>query len=319
MINSVRNTVLSVLNKNNYGYISPSDFNLYALQAQMEIWESYFKDFNKNVNAANVRRSGTDYADMAKPLISTLDSFITSNYLVPAPSVGGYATNQFYIPSLITTGDDAYYINKLECYTKKTATGVPSDVATYTLTDTTKNFIALKIAVGDVVVNATTFLATTVATVTSSTVLALNDDIFLNTTDTYSIFDKTKFEQADAVSANKISMLNASPLTAPSNTFPAFYQKSDKVNVYPDTIQGYGAVFATYFRYPYAPKWTYSTLTSGEPVFNASQPDYQDFELPQDAEYGLVVKILEYCGISIRETEVAQFAMAAEQQQKANN
>ena len=39
MINSVRNTVLSVLNKNNYGYVSPSDFNLYAQNAQVEIFE----------------------------------------------------------------------------------------------------------------------------------------------------------------------------------------------------------------------------------------------------------------------------------------
>ena len=29
-INDVRNTVLAIANKNNYGYISPQDFNLYA-------------------------------------------------------------------------------------------------------------------------------------------------------------------------------------------------------------------------------------------------------------------------------------------------
>ena len=51
MINEVRNTVLSVLNKNNYGYISPSDFNLFAENAQMEIFEDYFKNYNKAINA----------------------------------------------------------------------------------------------------------------------------------------------------------------------------------------------------------------------------------------------------------------------------
>ena len=49
MINEVRNTVLSVLNKNNYGYISPSDFNLFASNAQMEIWEEYFSSYNKTI------------------------------------------------------------------------------------------------------------------------------------------------------------------------------------------------------------------------------------------------------------------------------
>ena len=42
MINSVRETVLSVLNKNNYGYVSPQDFNLFAKQAQLDLFEDIF-------------------------------------------------------------------------------------------------------------------------------------------------------------------------------------------------------------------------------------------------------------------------------------
>ena len=42
MINPVRKTVLSILNKNNYGYITPDDFNLYAKQAQLDIFDDYF-------------------------------------------------------------------------------------------------------------------------------------------------------------------------------------------------------------------------------------------------------------------------------------
>ena len=86
------------------------------------------------------------------------------------------------------------------------------------------------------------------------------------------------------------------------------------VNVYPDTIKGYGAINATYFRYPKEPKWTYVSLLGGEPSFDQSQPDYQDFELPAEDEYKLAMKILQYCGISIREVQVAQFAIAQEQQ-----
>ena len=41
-INDVRNTVLAIANKNNYGYISPQDFNLYAKQAQLDMFEDYF-------------------------------------------------------------------------------------------------------------------------------------------------------------------------------------------------------------------------------------------------------------------------------------
>ena len=68
-----------------------------------------------------------------------------------------------------------------------------------------------------------------------------------------------------------------------------------------------------YLRYPKDPKWTYVNLTGGEPVFDQSQPDFQDFELPLDDEPTLVMKILQYAGMSIREIQAVQFAQAAEQ------
>jgi hypothetical protein len=50
-------------------------------------------------------------------------------------------------------------------------------------------------------------------------------------------------------------------------------------------------------------------------VFDQTQLDYQDFELPLEDEYKVAVKILEYCGMSIREQELTQFGMIQEQQQ----
>jgi hypothetical protein len=115
-------------------------------------------------------------------------------------------------------------------------------------------------------------------------------------------------------------LLNNSLLTAPSNIYPAYTMSNNGiVTVYPSTISGYGAVQAVYFRYPRDPKWTYISLTNGEPVFDQSQPDYQDFELPLEDEYKLVVKILQYCGMSIREGEVVQYSLGQEQQQSANS
>jgi hypothetical protein len=39
--------------------------------------------------------------------------------------------------------------------------------------------------------------------------------------------------------------------------------------------------------------------------------------MPIEDEYKLVIKILQYCGISIRETQVVQYAMAQEQKDKS--
>jgi len=75
MINKVRETVLSILNKNNYGYISPIDFNLFAKQAQLDLFEDYFYYINKTVNAENVRLSGTGHANIARQTNEVIDTF----------------------------------------------------------------------------------------------------------------------------------------------------------------------------------------------------------------------------------------------------
>ena len=66
-------------------------------------------------------------------------------------------------------------------------------------------------------------------------------------------------------------------------------------------------------RYPKDPKWTYQSLSGGQPIFDQSQADYQDFELPLSDETDLVIGILKYAGLSIRELEIVQ---AADAQQK---
>jgi hypothetical protein len=51
---------------------------------------------------------------------------------------------------------------------------------------------------------------------------------------------------------------------------------------------------------------------SGSPIFNQSAPDYQDFELPHSAQNDVVFKILSSAGVTIRENDVVQFAMAGD-------
>ena len=82
MINSVRNTVLSIINKNNYGYISPSDFNLFAKQAQLDIFDEYFIRYNEQINEENMRLSGTGYADIKLSYEEVIDTFSVTATLV---------------------------------------------------------------------------------------------------------------------------------------------------------------------------------------------------------------------------------------------
>lgn len=330
MINAVRNTVLAVLNKNNYGYISPQDFNLYAKQAQMEIFEEYFSSYNKTVNAENSRLSGTDYADIRKTVAEVMEGFLMKNNLIGGYTIG--ANNNFLVPSLGTTGDEAYMINTIITYPIILSTGTNTNTTPpffQTLIDTFADFDQEGVKVGDIVVNLSqpatpsNNQTTTVASITNASTLVLTQPLFAFVGDSYAIFSAASGVEADKVLESKIFMLNRSLLTTPSNTFPSYVMNNQYANsnlpvitMYPPTINTYGQVVCTYFRYPKDPKWTYITLFNGEPSFDQSQPDYQDFELPNEDEFKLAMKILQYCGVSIREIEVAQFSIGQEQHEQ---
>lgn len=310
MINSVRNAVLSILNKNNYGYISPSDFNLFAANSQMEIYEEYYSSYNKVINAENARTSGVDYADIEQPIAEVLEYFLRTDYLT---KISG---NKFSMPTVSTTGYDTYMLLDVKVKPVVLKAGTNTSVVSNQLVDISGAFITNGITAGDVVANVTTGLVSTVVSVSSNTVLVLDSNIFLATGNAYGIFSASSNVQAEKVINNKLTLLVNSNLTKPTKEFPVYALQGNELTFYPTTISSKGQVEATYFRYPKVPKWTYITLANGEPIFDQSQPDYQDFELPPEDEYKLVTKILEYCGISIREIEVTQFGMTEQQHEQ---
>lgn len=230
MIDSVRNTVLSVINKNNYGYISPADFNQFAKQAQLDIFEQYFQKYNNQINKENARVSGTGLADIAKQYEEVISTFSESAQLV---QVSG---NSYALPA------DYYLL----------------DVIQY---------------------NPTT-------------------------------------KVVEPIAESKLRYMS-STLMAPTQTFPLYVQRGNNIEIQPSTINGATDITAFYIRYPQDPKWTYFTLVNGEPVFNQSALDYQDFELPATDEPELVNLILQYAGISVREGDIYTFGNAEEQKENA--
>ena len=122
---------------------------------------------------------------------------------------------------------------------------------------------------------------------------------------------------AERVSQAKITMLNNSILTKPTLGYPAYTQDALVAQAFPITINKIGQLTSQYVRYPLAPNWTYATLLAGEPLFDSTAADYQDFELPLSDEPSLIAKICQYVGIEIREADVYNFGtqeLVAEQQ-----
>ena len=71
-IDTVYQKVLAVANKEQRGYITPQEFNLFANQAQMEIFEQYFYDLNQ---FSRILGNDTTYADMVTLLNEKIDVF----------------------------------------------------------------------------------------------------------------------------------------------------------------------------------------------------------------------------------------------------
>jgi len=306
-INEVRNTVLAIANKNNYGYISPQDFNLYAKQAQMDMFEDYFYQYNNWVNRENNRSSGTGYANITKGLVEVIDGFSTQVFLAQNNS------NTYNLPG------NYYLINKLFYYSTPTFTGTSTGVTPNELLDlnavgwTTIPASAPSPNIGSIIVNTTTFQEAYVTGVIDAITISLSADIFLVAGDDYIIYSNTKIREVERVSQNKIFLLTNSMLTAPTKTYPAYVLGGDIVTVYPTTILRAGDIQAQYVRYPLSPKWTYLNLgTVGEPQFDPTQSDFQEFELPDSDEPTLIAKICQYVGIEIREAEVYNFGATEE-------
>lgn len=110
-INTVYQKVLAIINKENRGYLTPQEFNLFANQAQAEIFEQYFFDLNQYKRLAS---NDTEYADLYKITDEKLSKFKKEATLV-------YSTDSFQIPSdLHKLGTLTYNNIELEKVDQKT-------------------------------------------------------------------------------------------------------------------------------------------------------------------------------------------------------
>lgn len=239
MINSIRNTVLFLLNKDNRGYVSPSEFNYFAKQAQLEIFESYFTDISKAVALQNSRKKALNYGDTVQHIQDKIDRFYANTSLTytSIDSNNGEEQDYFQLPS------DLY---KLINITYGGGFG----------TDTTMS--------GGRIVQ--------------------------------------------SVAPHKFDMIVNSNLTKPTVTYPVYVRSGNNIFVRPLSIQT--LVQANYIRKPLDPNWGYVTINS-DPVYNADSST--NFEISEEDETELVIKICKYAGLSIREADVVQVAAQQEQ------
>lgn len=101
-IDTVYQRVLNIANKEQRGYITPQEFNLFANQAQMDIFEQYFYDLNQ---FSRIQGNDSTYSDMVSILQEKIDVFEKFRQDVSMSS-GGVGT----LPSHYRMGE-LYYNN----------------------------------------------------------------------------------------------------------------------------------------------------------------------------------------------------------------
>ena len=108
----------------------------------------------------------------------------------------------------------------------------------------------------------------------------------------------------DKVSVQRFNYLGNS-ISGPSEVFPIYKKIGNAITVFPSTITGDLSI--TYIKIPSDPKWTY-TIVSGTELYNPSSSSFQDFELHPSEFSNIVLEMLSYFGINLREGEVVQVA-----------
>jgi len=77
-IDTVYQRVLALANKEQRGYITPQEFNLFANQAQMSIFDQYFYDYNQ---FSRVAGNSSEHSDMLDLLEEKIDLFSETEVL----------------------------------------------------------------------------------------------------------------------------------------------------------------------------------------------------------------------------------------------
>ncbi len=123
--------------------------------------------------------------------------------------------------------------------------------------------------------------------------------IYKNTTTNPFGVSSTESIEAERINANEFLYINSSPLTKPKNVRPVFVANTNGIRVYGNSeITDVAEVEFQYIKKPAKVQWAYQ-IVFDEPLYDAANS--VNFELHPSDETELVMKILEYAGLLIKD------------------
>ncbi len=394
-VNTVYNTVLSILNKEQRGYITPDEFNKLATQVQLEIFENYFEDSNQQLR---VPQTTNEYADrqkniddcisifktIAKPTLVSVGTVITasvndagtgyidsSNVATSGGSGSGLVLNTFVnIPlfTLSSQGTGYSLANNVTTYggsgsgltVNITSVGVNGQIQGLVINNPGLGYSAsnvINISGGNVnaqitLSEASNGLIENIEIVNGGSGYSVGDLPNITGGDgnaraiVNSIVETSYFlppsnlhrigtviykdeKEIERVERNDLLQINMSALTKPSTTYPVYlYEQAiegvsgvntgqSHIYVYPKTITSASDISISYVRKPADVKWGFTVGSLGQYVYNPSTST--QFELLNTEQNEVILRILAYAGIVIKDPQITQSAASAVQAEEINS
>lgn len=250
-VNTVYRTVLSILNKEQRGYMTPQEFNTVATQVQLEIFEKYFEDLNQLLRVPN---TDSDYADRVAHIEEKISIFKTVGNCVYITDPDG---SYFSLPSIDVYGD-SHSVYRLGSLSYKNKYG-------------------------------------------------------------------TTIGPLEELQRGEFYYIQNSRITASTERHPAYIRENTKIIVAPSSITT--GIAANYIRKPLDPVWGFTVGTRGQYVYNPSEYNgavipavgSRNFELHESEQTTIVMKILIYAGVIIKDPQIVQVAMQQAQSEEINS
>jgi len=307
LIDTVYQKVLAIANKEQRGYITPQEFNLFANQAQMEIFEQYFYDKNQY---NRLPKDNTPYADPVHLLEEKISIFKKRNQRVVISNAFGDGTlpTDVYRLDLVLSQNTTSHTRMVEEITEdelntyfesplaKPITQRPVYIRTgknsikiYPYGNGT-NGAALFFTVGGFDIDSGSSNITTSSSTTNYSFIKVGQRV-------------TQAHIPDNTFVGSVSSDGIVGLVNSSGSTVNATGDGDPVQV---TFASED-IKCKYIRKPETVKWTYVVIND-KAVHNSGATDLQNFELHESEEVELVIKILQLAGISMKDYQLAQAA-----------
>jgi len=122
-VDTVYQRVLAILNKEQRGYLTPEEYNLFANQAQLDIFEQYFYDINQ---FNRIPGNDTEYSDMLDILNEKISLFEKTNQTVTNGT--DLPTDLYRLGSVIFNNSEAEQIDQKDwLYIKSSPLAQPTN------------------------------------------------------------------------------------------------------------------------------------------------------------------------------------------------